>query len=80
MLDSCLCDGGLSKYMEEGAKEFMEERGLIDESRETEEEAEVTLGFCHTYCDAGVRDPQRVLGNIKKFLDVNRNEVSVEFC
>ena len=41
MLDSCLCDGGLSKYMEDG-----------------------------------VRDPHRVLANIKKFLDVNRNEVS----
>lgn len=77
MLDSCLCDGGLSKYMEDGAKDLMEEIGLIDESAESEE-VEMTLGFCHTYCDAGVRDPHRVLKNIKKFLDINRNEVSSE--
>jgi hypothetical protein len=77
MLDSCLCDGGLSKYMEDGAKEVMAEMGLIDESTETDEEVK-SLGFCHTYCDAGVRDPHRVLANIKKFLDVNRNEVSLD--
>lgn len=76
MLDSCLCDGGLSKYMEEGAKDFLEEIGVIDESTETDEVEDKSLGFCHTYCDAGVRDPDRVLGSIKKFLDVNRNEVS----
>jgi hypothetical protein len=79
MLDSCLCDGGLSKYMEDGAKDLMEEIGLIDESTETED-VQKTLGFCHTYCDAGVRDPHRVLRNIKKFLDVNRNEVSYMHC
>ena len=38
------------------------------------------LGFCHTSCDAGVRDPAEVLGNIKTFLDINRNEVlMIEF-
>jgi len=75
MLDSCLCDGGLRKFMQDGAKDLMSQMGLIDESSENEQE-EKTLGFCHTYCDAGVRDPSRVFGNIKKFLDVNRNEVS----
>lgn len=33
------------------------------------------MGFCHTSCDAGVRDPAVVLGNVKTFLDVNPNEV-----
>ena len=33
------------------------------------------LGFCHTSCDAGNRDPAMVLDNIKTFLDINRNEV-----
>lgn len=77
MLDSCLCDGGLAEYVQEGAKDFLEQIGVIDESTTNDNGEQVQLGFCHTYCDAGVRDPGRVLGNIKEFLDVNRDEVSI---
>ena len=76
MLDSCLCDGGLAQYIQEGAKDILEQIGVIDESTDNDNGEQVQLGFCHTYCDAGVRDPARVLGNIKEFLDLNRNEVS----
>eukprot|EP00804_Cyclotella_cryptica_P014991 CCRYP_000597-RA/>CCRYP_000597-RA protein AED:0.05 eAED:0.05 QI:65/1/1/1/0/0.5/2/882/236 len=76
MIDSCLCDGGLKKYMVDGAKDLLGEIGVTDGSGGGQSDGgeQKTLGFCHTYCDAGVRDPNRVLRNIKKFLDVNRNE------
>lgn len=78
MIDSCLCDGGLKQYMVDGAKDLLGEIGVAGGSDGSESDGSQvkTLGFCHTYCDAGVRDPNRVLRNIKKFLDVNRNEVS----
>ena len=77
MIDSCLCDGGLKKYMVDGAKDLLEGIGVADGSGsgQSDNGQQKSLGFCHTYCDAGVRDPNRVLRNIKKFLDVNRNEV-----
>lgn len=35
------------------------------------------MGFCHTACGTGVRDPKAVLNNIKMFLDLNRREVLI---
>lgn len=35
------------------------------------------LGFCHSACGTGVRDPKAVIENIKTFLDVNRREVLI---
>jgi hypothetical protein len=75
MIDSCLCDGGLKKYMEDGAKDLLNEMGIGESGGGGGGEVK-SLGFCHTYCDAGVRDPQVVLGNIKTFVEVNRFEVS----
>ena len=34
-------------------------------------------GFCHSSCDAGVRDPAIVFGNIKTFLETNKQEVLI---
>eukprot|EP00984_Skeletonema_dohrnii_P032935 scaffold28099_cov106-Skeletonema_dohrnii-CCMP3373.AAC.3 len=35
------------------------------------------MGFCHSACGTGVRDPKAVIENIKTFLDVNRREVLI---
>ena len=35
------------------------------------------MGFCHSACGTGVRDPKAVINNIKTFLDVNRREVLI---
>ena len=64
MIDSCICDGSLG----EDVQNFIAGHTMDDEGTNY-------LGFCHTSCDAGVRDPTEVLSNIKTFLDVNRNEV-----
>ncbi|KAL3779304.1 hypothetical protein ACHAW5_006470 [Stephanodiscus triporus] len=68
MLDSCICDG---TSIGQEAQNIIRGEG---------DKGESYLGFCHTTCLAGVRDPAKVLGNIKTFLDVNRNEVlMIEF-
>jgi len=59
MLDSCMCESNTVTDI----KDFL--TGGSSEG----------LGFCHGRCDAGVRDPDKLLGNIKNFLDVNPNEV-----
>lgn len=63
MLDSCICDESLGE--------------TINNLWQAERPEENGLGFCHKSCDAGVRNPSKVMGNIKKFLDVNRNEVLI---
>lgn len=66
MLDSCMCDGSLGETIQNFVK--------------GEDKGDRYLGFCHSTCDAGVRDPAKVLDNIRKFLDFNRNEVlMIEF-
>lgn len=35
------------------------------------------MGFCHSACGTGVRDPKAVINNIKTFLDLNRREVLI---
>lgn len=64
MLDSCICDGSIGEKIQN----ILKGDGDLGENY---------LGFCHTSCDAGVRSPSKVLGNIKTFLDVNRNEVLI---
>lgn len=73
MLDSCLCDGGLKKYLQDEIVDLAAEVGVMDGSGGEEV---AILGFCHTYCDAGVRDPAIVLNHIKQFMETNANEVS----
>jgi len=63
MLDSCICDGSIGETLQN----LWKEKDLGENS----------LGFCHSSCDAGVRNPAEVLGNIKTFLDVNKNEVLI---
>ncbi|KAL7536716.1 hypothetical protein ACHAXR_007357 [Thalassiosira sp. AJA248-18] len=63
MLDSCICDGSLGETIQNWVK--------------GEDLGDNYLGFCHTSCDAGVRDPSEVLRNIKTFLDINRNEILI---
>lgn len=63
MLDSCICDGSIGEAIVNWYK--------------GQDKGDNYLGFCHTSCDAGVRDPSEVLRNIKTFLDVNRNEVLI---
>ena len=72
MLDSCLCDGDniidvVQDYVGLGGND----NGEADAGKRT------FLGFCHTKCGAGVRKPERVLSNIKTFLDLNPNEVLI---
>lgn len=74
MIDSCICDGSIGEDIQnfiagkETSTTTMENnKGSVD--------GEYYLGFCHASCDAGVRDPHEVLGNIKTFLDVNPNEI-----
>lgn len=59
MLDSCICESNTLTDV----KNFF--TGGISEG----------LGFCHGTCDVGVRDPHKLLGSVKSFLDVNPNEV-----
>lgn len=63
MLDSCICDGSIGEKIQ----------GFL----KGEQMDANNLGFCHKSCDAGVRRPSEVMGNIKKFLEVNRNEVLI---
>lgn len=63
MLDSCICDGSLGEKI-----------GAIIKG---EDAGDNYLGFCHSSCDAGVRDPAKVFANIKTFLEINRNEVLI---
>lgn len=63
MLDSCICDGSIGEAIQNYLK------GTSN--------GDNYLGFCHTSCDAGNRDPATVLDNIKTFLDINRNEVLI---
>lgn len=76
MLDSCMCDTStLTQAGLEFAAEFLGISGGEDGgSGETEKVYEV--GFCHTYCNAGIRSPQKVFANIHRFLESNPNEVS----
>jgi hypothetical protein len=67
MIDSCICDGSLG----EDVQNFIAGQTTMEGNNDST----TYLGFCHTSCDAGVRDPTEVLSNIKTFLDVNRNEV-----
>ena len=53
MLDSCICDGSIG----EDAQSFIAGETMMDKGTNY-------LGFCHTSCDAGVRDPSEVLKNI----------------
>ena len=67
MLDSCMCEGVLSQYLLGRDEEW----GLGNSN----------LGFCHSVCGAGVRDPKEVLTNIKSFVETNPNEVrDLLFC
>jgi len=66
MLDSCICDGSIGERIQT----FWKGEGVGVNG----------LGFCHKSCDAGVRTPSKLWGNIKKFLEVHRNEVvMIEF-
>ncbi|KAL7538862.1 hypothetical protein ACHAXR_009467 [Thalassiosira sp. AJA248-18] len=62
-LSTCLCEGFLSQLLLEQDVEW----GLGDSN----------LGFCHTACGAGVRDPKDVLTNLKTFIESNPNEVLI---
>ena len=64
MLDSCICDGSLGETLQ----------GFI---KGEDDKGDNYHGLCHTSCDAGVRDPSVVFGNIKTFLDVNPREVMI---
>ena len=69
MLDSCLCDG-------DSIVDIIQD--YITGDNDTEDDLEEGyLGFCHGKCGTGVREPAIVLNNIKKFLDVNPNEVLI---
>mmetsp|Transcript_29618 Transcript_29618/g.59259 ORF Transcript_29618/g.59259 Transcript_29618/m.59259 type:complete len:370 (-) Transcript_29618:135-1244(-) len=77
MLDSCMCD---TSTLTQAGLEFAAEvlgisGGENGGSGETEKVYEV--GFCHTYCNAGIRSPEKVFANIHRFLESNPNEVII---
>ena len=61
MLDSCKCESST-------VNDIKASLGLQDNTG---------LRFCHKTCDAGARKPDKLLGNLKTFLEVNPNEVRV---
>ena len=62
-LNTCMCESYLSSQLLERDESW----GLANSN----------LGFCNTYCVAGVRDPKAVLMNILTFLETNTREVLV---
>lgn len=62
-LNTCMCENYLSSHLLERDETW----GLGNSN----------LGFCNTYCVAGVRDPKAVLTNILTFLETNTREVLV---
>eukprot|EP00578_Thalassiosira_sp_NH16_P004205 CAMPEP_0181141338 /NCGR_PEP_ID=MMETSP1071-20121207/35770_1 /TAXON_ID=35127 /ORGANISM="Thalassiosira sp., Strain NH16" /LENGTH=462 /DNA_ID=CAMNT_0023228321 /DNA_START=45 /DNA_END=1431 /DNA_ORIENTATION=- len=62
-MKTCECEGFLSKVLLERDEEW----GLGSSN----------LGFCHTACGAGVRDPKDVMTNLKTFLETNPREVLI---
>jgi len=62
-LNTCICENILS--IGQGLLERDPALGLENSN----------MGFCHSACGTGVRDPKAVIENIKNFLDVNRREV-----
>jgi hypothetical protein len=62
-LNTCMCESYLSSQLLERDESW----GLSNSN----------LGFCNTYCVAGVRDPKAVLMNILTFLETNTREVLI---
>ncbi|KAL7440877.1 hypothetical protein ACHAXM_007504 [Skeletonema potamos] len=62
-LNTCVCENILS--LSKGLLARDEALGLQNSN----------MGFCHSACGTGVRDPTQVIENIKNFLDVNPREV-----
>jgi hypothetical protein len=62
-LNTCTCEGVISNALLERDPAL----GLENSN----------LGFCHSACGTGVRDPKAVIENIKAFLDLNRREVLI---
>ena len=72
MLDSCMCD--TSSLVESGYEAALE----YATGKEADgSNKEYNVGFCHHYCNAGVRVPSAVFANIQTFLEVNPNEVLI---
>jgi len=61
MLDSCICESSTVNDI----------KGFLGGQDNT------GLRFCHKTCDAGARKPDKLLGNLKTFLEVNPNEVVI---
>ncbi|KAL9190430.1 hypothetical protein ACHAXT_007641 [Thalassiosira profunda] len=62
-MSTCVCEGVLSKALLERDAAW----GL----------GESNMGFCHTACGAGVRDPKDVLTNLVTFVETNPREVVI---
>ncbi|KAL3758036.1 hypothetical protein ACHAWU_004427 [Discostella pseudostelligera] len=62
-LSTCVCESLLSKVLLERDADW----GL----------GESNVGFCHTACGAGVRDPKDVLTSLRTFIEENPREVLI---